>query len=243
MEPAVVLGIPIDRMTYGGLLDQFDDWISEHPRQVHQVCTVNPEFIVDAQTNPLFRNALLDADLRVTDGAGVAWAANSQGRPVPERITGSDGIYRICERAAEAGWLVFFLGAGPGVAARAAAAMQAQYPGLRVAGAYAGEPWAEDWPNIRDRLQAARPDVLLVAFGHPKQDVWISTHREDLPAAVAMGVGGALDFAAGVSRRAPPWMRRVGIEWLFRLQQEPWRWRRMLKLPRFVAMVLRERWI
>jgi len=170
---------------------------------------------------------------------GVLWAAQRQGVALAERVTGSDGIYRICAAAAAQGWRVFLLGAAPGVAATAAQRLAAIYPGLVIVGAYAGSPTDEDWPEIAARLAAAQPDVLLVAYGHPRQDLWIDRHRGELPAHVAMGIGGALDFAAGVAQRAPRWMQRLGLEWLHRLIRQPWRWRRMLKLPRFVVAVLR----
>jgi N-acetylglucosaminyldiphosphoundecaprenol N-acetyl-beta-D-mannosaminyltransferase len=245
-----VLGVDINILDMSQLLGQLDDWITEahgpsidnEPSAVrcHQVCTVNPEFVVDAQRDPAFAEVLRRADLRVADGAGIVWAARLRGIRLPERITGSDGIYRICERAAEEGWRVFFLGAAPGVADRTAAALRIRYPKLIVAGTYAGSPEARDWPLIHDRLSVATPDILFVAYGHPRQDIWIDRHRHELPAAVALGVGGAFDFVAGVSRRAPRWMRRIGLEWLHRLSREPWRWHRMSKLPVFVALAARQ---
>ena len=179
--------------------------------------------------------------LRVPDGAGILWAARRQGVALSERVTGSDGIYRICEEAAHKGWRVYFLGAGPGVAAETARRLVARYPGLQVAGTHSGSPAAEDWPEIHARLAAARPDILFVAFGHPKQDLWIDAHRGELPVGVAMGVGGAFDFVAGITRRAPLAMQRFHLEWLHRLIMEPWRWRRMMKLPIFVGLVLGDR--
>jgi N-acetylglucosaminyldiphosphoundecaprenol N-acetyl-beta-D-mannosaminyltransferase len=182
------------------------------------------------------------ADLRVADGVGVLWAARLLGAPLRERVTGSDGIYAICERAAHQGWRVFLLGAAPGVAERAAARLTARYAGLQVVGTYAGSPVETEWPAIHTRLQEARPHILLVAYGHPRQDLWIDQHRHELPATVAMGIGGALDFVAGVAQRAPLWMRRIGLEWLHRLVRQPWRWRRMTKLPLFALRVLGQKW-
>ena len=124
-----------------------------------------------------------------------------------------------------------------GVAGTTAQALQARYAGLAVAGAYAGSPSPAEWPAIERRLAASDPDILFVAYGHPKQDLWIDARLAQMPAAVAIGVGGAFDFVAGVTPRAPRWMRRLGIEWLHRLVTQPWRWRRMLKLPQFVGMV------
>ncbi len=239
-----ILDVDIDRVDFALTLDLIDAWVMQRraagaiaPR-CRQICTVNPEFIVDARRDPDFAAVLARADLCVPDGAGVLWAARRIGRPLRERVTGSDGIYRICERAAARGWRVYLLGAVPGVAERAAAVLCSLYPGLVVAGCYAGSPGDAEWPAIRTRLDAAAPDILFVAYGHPRQDFWIARHRAELPAAVAIGVGGAFDFVAGVAQRAPLWMQRRNLEWLHRLVTQPWRWRRMLKLPVFVGMVL-----
>lgn len=245
-----VLGIHIDCIDMDQLLDQISAWV-EHSRlarsQGHsdpagcrQICTVNPEFVMDARRNSAFAAVLDRADLRVPDGIGIVLAARLRGAPAPMRITGSDGIYYICERAAEEGWRVFFLGAAPGVAERTGETLRRSYPELIVAGAYSGSPQENDWPQIYEQLKGTQPDILLVAFGHPLQDFWIDAYRQQLPAAVAIGVGGAFDFVAGVTVRAPVWMRRLGLEWLHRLLRQPWRWRRMSKLPLFAALALRQ---
>lgn len=238
-----ILGVSIHQVNFNHTLAQLTTWCAEatSSSSCHQICTVNPEFVIDAWRDPKFAAVLQRADLRVPDGIGVLWAARLQGTALPERVTGSDGIYRICERAAQAGWRVYFLGAAPGVATRTAAILQQKYPGLIVVGAESGNPTAAEWPAIQQRLVAAQPDLLFVAFGHPRQDFWIDQHRPELPAKVAIGVGGAFDFVAGVTVRAPRWVQRLGLEWLHRLWREPWRWRRMLKLPQFVLLVLLER--
>ncbi|GIK75080.1 MAG: WecB/TagA/CpsF family glycosyl transferase [Chloroflexota bacterium] len=239
-----ILGVEIDRVDFALTLDLIDAWVMQRRAACtvlppcRQICTVNPEFIVDAQRDPNFAAVLARADLCVPDGAGVLWAARRVGLPLRERVTGSDGIYRICERAATRGWRVFLLGAAPGVAERTAAVLTGRYPGLMVAGCYAGSPADDEWLAIRARLDAAAPDILFVAYGHPRQDFWIDRHRAQLPTAVAIGVGGAFDFVAGVAQRAPLWMQRFNLEWLHRLITQPWRWRRMLKLPVFVALTL-----
>ncbi len=241
-----ILGVSIDCVDFASLLDQISWWVvqrrsHDQAQPCRQVCTVNPEFIVDAQGDAAFAAVLRRADLRVPDGVGVLWAANLLGAPLHERVTGSDGIYRITERAAQAGWRVFFLGAAPGVAQRTAQRLRQIYPGLIIAGAYDGDPSDAAWPAIAAWLHSTQPDILFVAYGHPKQDFWIERHRPELPVAVALGVGGAFDFVAGVAVRAPVWMRRLGLEWLHRLIRQPWRWRRMVKLPIFVSLVLRQK--
>ncbi|MYC94442.1 MAG: WecB/TagA/CpsF family glycosyltransferase [Caldilineaceae bacterium SB0661_bin_32] len=259
-----ILGVRVDCVDFQQTLDIISGWIAQARTQAEesenavshastltpqpspfrsppfprQVCTVNPEFIMTARRQPAFAQALAAADLCTPDGVGVLWAARLAGIHLAERVTGSDGIHLICERAAARGWRVFFLGAAPGIAERAAVELARLYPGLRVAGTYAGSPADTDWPQIRRRLTAAHPDLLFVAYGHPRQDIWIHQHREALPVAVALGVGGAFDFVAGVTPRAPLWLRRLGLEWLYRLVRQPWRWRRMAALPLFALLVL-----
>lgn len=245
IKSVTLLGVSIHQVDFAQTLSLIEAWIvtsdAISASACHQICTVNPEFIMDARRDPAFAAVLAHADLRVPDGIGVLWAARLWGVQLRERVTGSDGIYRICERAAQHGWRVYFLGAGPGVAKKTAHLLQARHPGLQVAGAYSGSPADNDWPAIKQRLASARPDILFVAYGHPRQDFWIDQHRDELPVKVALGVGGAFDFVAGVTQRAPRWVQRMGLEWLHRLIREPWRWRRMVKLPLFVALVMRQK--
>jgi N-acetylglucosaminyldiphosphoundecaprenol N-acetyl-beta-D-mannosaminyltransferase len=249
-ETVDILGVPIARVGYAATFAHIAAWVADARATeaagsarppARQLCTVNPEFLVDAARQPDFRTVLQQADLNVADGVGVAWAASLLGAPVPERVTGSDGIFRLCEEAAQRGWSVYFLGAAPGVADATAMLMAERYTGLRVTGSYSGSPTADEWPVIEARLFEAQPDLLFVAFGHPRQDLWIAAHRNELSSHVAIGVGGAFDFAVGIAPRAPVWLRNLGLEWAHRLVTQPWRWRRMLKLPLFVLLVLRQR--
>jgi len=194
-----------------------------------------------AQRAPAFREVLERAELCIADGVGLLWAARRLGRPLPERVTGSDSLPLIAARAARQGWRLYLLGAAPGVAARTAAILVGQYPGLQIAGVYAGSPAEGEAPGIVGRIRQARADVLLVAYGAPAQDLWIARHRQELAVPVMLGVGGTFDHIAGVQRRAPRWLQRLGLEWLFRLVTQPRRWRRQLTIPQFVWRVLRSR--
>ncbi len=235
---ANILGIPIRAITFAALLDQIGEWVKgDVPRQI---CTVNPEFVMSAQNDIHFYNILKRADLCIPDGVGLLWAAKRLGKPLPERVTGSDGVPLIAERAARKGWKLFFLGAAPGVAARAAEVLTARYPTLQVVGAFAGSPAPHEEDALIERINQSGADILFVAYGAPNQDKWIARNLPRLRPRVSMGVGGAFDFVTGVARRAPRGMQRLGLEWLHRLIHQPWRWRRMLRLPRFViAVVLR----
>ena len=240
-----ILGVPVHAATFEGLLSSIAQWIAErragHASTLRQVCTVSPEFVMIAQQDAKFMRVLRQADLCVADGVGLLWAARYFGRALPQRVTGSDGVPLIAERAAREGWRLYLLGAAPGVAERAADVLRARYPNVQIVGTYAGSPAPEEEDAIIERVNASGADILFVAYGAPQQDMWIARNRARLDVAVAMGVGGTFDFLAGVVPRAPRWMRRWGLEWLFRLLRQPWRWRRMLRLPRFVWAVLRHR--
>ncbi len=242
MQPAIpasvsILHVPVHPVTNEDFLALVGQFIAEgNPRQI---CTANPEFVMTAQRQPEFMTVLQNADLVLADGVGLLWAARRLGRPLPERVTGSDGIYLLAKRAAREGWRLFLLGAQPGVAEKTARILQDRYSGLQVVGTYPGSPRDEEYPEIARRIAAARPHILLVAYGAPRQDLWIARHKDELGVPVSMGVGGAFDFVAGVQKRAPAWLIRLNLEWLWRLVTQPWRWKRQLDLPRFAWRVVR----
>jgi len=236
-----ILGVRIDPVTTEEALARLAAFVSKGTP--HHVVTINPEFVMASRRYPAFRAVLEAADLCLADGIGLLWAGRILGRPLPERVAGSDLLPRIAVRAAQEGWRLFFLGAQPGVAQQAAGVLQARHAGLQVVGTYPGSPGDEESSEIIGRVRAARPDMLFVAYGAPAQDLWIARHRDALAVPVMMGVGGAFDFIAGVTPRAPMWIRRVGLEWLHRLIHQPWRWRRMLALPHFALRVVAERFI
>ena len=235
-----ILGVPVDAIAYDQWMEQIRQWV-RHSRHPHHVCTVNPEFIILARQDPIFFNILNRADLCVPDGVGLLWASRILGSPIAERVTGSDGVPVIAAHAAQHGWRIFFLGAAPGIAEKAADVLRQQHPGLQVAGSYAGSPAEAEEDSIVSLINGSAADILLVAYGAPAQDKWIARNLPRLHVKMAMGVGGSLDFIAGIVPRAPVWMRENGLEWLYRLIRQPWRLRRMLRLPRFVIAVLRHR--
>lgn len=233
------LGIPVHNVDSRESLQILDGFIRE--RKPRQVVTVNPEFVMAARRDAAFRDVLLRADLSLPDGVGLLLAARILGTPLKERVTGVDTVMRVAALAAERGYRLYLLGAAPGVAEEAAARLTQANPGLRIVGTYAGSPAPEEEDAIVARVTAAAPDVLFVAYGAPKQDLWIARNLGRLGVPVAMGVGGAFDFIAGRAKRAPLWMQRMGLEWLHRLIHQPWRWRRMLALPRFLFAVIADR--
>lgn len=187
-----------------------------------------------------FYNILSRADLCVPDGVGLLWAARHLGKPLPERVTGSDGVPKIAERAAQAGWKLYFLALLPALPIKRLLFYANSIQHFK--------SWAftAETPRLMKKMRllkvnASGADILFVAYGAPEQDKWIARNLPRLQVKMAMGVGGSFDFIAGVIPRAPLWMRRYGIEWLYRLYLQPWRIRRMLRLPRFVLAVSR-RW-
>jgi len=207
----------------------------------HHIMTINPEFIMIARVDDKFHAILSCASLVIPDGVGILWASRVFGKKIRQRVTGIDTVNQFAQIARDRGFRLFLLGAGPDVAKRTAEILQEQHPGLCIAGTYEGSPGVDEEEEICRRIEAARPHVLLVAFGAPEQDLWIARTASRLGIPVAMGVGGTFDFIAGIAKRAPFWVRQFGLEWLYRLIQEPRRWRRMLRLPKFALAVLKER--
>ncbi len=245
-----ILGVRVDDVTYREACDIAEALIRRGG--VHQFATVNPEFVMTARWDDEFRNVLASTALNVPDGAGVVWAARRRGVALRQRVAGVDLMLELCGLASRYGWRVFFLGAQPGVAERAAATIVLTFPGVKVVGTYAGSPRREDELPIVERIRAARPHLLFVAYGAPEQDKWLARNLPLLasgPASfgegsghgvVGMGVGGAFDFVAGVQKRAPDWMQRANLEWLYRLLRQPWRWKRQTALIRFAVAAMLE---
>lgn len=238
----VILGVPVDCVTMDEAVARAEAFLSAHAAdgRPRLVMTPNPEIIYAAQRDGALLEILRNADLAVPDGAGVVWAARLLGNPVPERVTGIDLLERLLALAAARGYRVYFLGTRSEVMARAVEAACGRFPGLQVVGSHHGYFTSAEEPAVVAGVRKARPDFLFVGMGAPRDQKWLWRHREELGVPVAMGVGGSFDVLAGVTRRAPRWMRDAHLEWLFRLLQQPWRWRRMLALPRFAWMVWRQ---
>jgi len=229
-------GVRADDVTWDETLTWVERFITDGTP--HQIATVNPEFVMAARRDPEFRAIINNAALAIPDGVGLLWAGRLLGQPLRERVTGSDGLPRIAERAAVKGWRLFLLGAAPGVAEETARRLVVRYPGLKIVGTYAGSPAVEEETAIVDLVRCARPDVLFVAYGHPRQDRWIARNLDRLGVPACMGVGGAFDFIVGVQSRAPAWMRRIGLEHFYRLLRQPWRWRRQVDVYHFGLLAL-----
>lgn len=232
-----ILGVRIDDVTLAETLRVISDFI--HQGAPHLVATTNTEFVVVAQTDAEFRSILNRADLSAPDGHGLVWASPLAGHRLREHVAGTDLIESLVALSATKGYRVFFLGAAPGVADEAVSRLVSRYPSLQVAGIYGGSPREADDEGARQAIRnAGRVDIILVAYGAPSQEKWLERNLPWIKVPVGIGVGGVFDYFSGRVRRAPRWMCRLGLEWLFRLVMQPWRWRRQLALPRFVMMVL-----
>jgi len=226
----------------------------EKSAEKYYVVTPNPELLVIANKNTNYKKVLNGAKLALPDGVGVMIAGQLLGKQLKQKITGVDLMKKICERVAEKPITIGFLGAGPGVAEKAAECLVSCYPGLKVV--FVNEEWEqsgferakkyqEDEKNNKSGLNAKYKihntiDILFVAFGSPKQELWIAENLEKLPVKVAIGVGGSFDFISGKVKRAPEWMRKIGLEWLFRLIIQPWRIKRQFSLVIFSLLVFKE---
>lgn len=242
MRRVDILGVGVHDCDEDGAVEMIEAFLQERPARLHQVATVNPEFVMEARRNPAFREVLNSTDLATPDGAGIILAGRLTGGPFKGRATGVAIVDRLAALSAQQGYKLYLLGAAPGVAEEAAREMARRYPDVQIVGTYAGSPQDKDWPEIKQRIEAAQPDVLLVAYGAPRQDLWIRQHKDELPASVrvAMGVGGVFDYVSGRVPLAPAMWRRLGLEWLYRLVKQPWRWRRIMRVLVFGSIVLRK---
>ena len=230
-----VLGVRVDCLDMAAALVRIEELVESGGH--HVVATVNPEFVMRAHQHPDFARVLESADLCLADGTGVVWAARRQGCAISAPVTGVDlvpPLAALCERR---GYRLFLLGAAPGVAVALAERLRAEHPRLEVA-AHSGSAEPSSDEQTLQLIRAHGAQILLVAYGAPKQELWIERVGDRLGAPVSIGVGGAFDFLTGRVKRAPAWMRRVGLEWLYRLVRQPWRLRRMSVLPVYALKVL-----
>ncbi len=245
--PAVarfVMGpLSIDALTFAGAIDAIERLVDA--RGGGSVFTPNVDHVVLAGQDARMRKAYARASLSLVDGTPLVWASRLLGEALPETICGSELVVPLLRRAAARGFRVYLLGGAPGVGAMASEKLQRAVPGLKVVGLAAPRVEVDEPVAQREAVLAAigatHPDLVLVALGAPKQEIWIDEVRQALRPAVLIGVGASLDFVAGVAPRAPRWMSRAGLEWLFRLSREPRRlgYRYLVRDPQFLLVLLR----
>lgn len=241
-----IAGTRIDPLTLGGAVER----IVAHARERGApsfVVTPNAHHVSMLQSSDVLRTSYASAWLVLADGVPLVWASRLLGTPLPGRVNGTDLFEATCAAAAEAGLSVFLMGGRPGAAEAAARVLTERHPALRVAGTYCPPFGFERDPAESERaleaVRAAAPDVLFVGLGAPKQEKWMHDHVERAGVPVALGIGVSFELVAGMVRRAPRWMQRTGLEWLFRLGMEPKRlWKRYaVTNPHFVWLVMRQR--
>lgn len=229
-----VLGLPIH------LMDDYHSWLRSRLQQrigTH-VVTLNAEMTMQSEINPTLAKIIHQAELVIPDGAGVVLYLYLQGKKI-KRCPGIELAELLLQRLGTEELSVFFFGGAPGVAETAAANWQQQVPGLKIAGTQHGYLSPAEAEKLQQTLTQLQPQLIFVGLGVPRQELWIAQHRSLCPRATWIGVGGSFDIWAGVKSRAPAWLADNHLEWLYRLYQEPWRWRRMLALPKFTLKALR----
>lgn len=234
-EQFSVMGLPVH------LLDNYAEWLSDRLKQGlgSHVVTLNAEMTMQATENPALANIIRQADLVIPDGSGIVFYFWRHGRKV-RRCPGIELSESLLQECGSKGGSspVFFYGGAPGVAQAAAERWQERLPGLNIAGTQHGYLSPEEQEQLSQTLQLLQPRLILVGLGVPRQEFWIVQNRHLCPQATWIGVGGSFDIWAGIKQRAPGWMQNLNLEWLYRLYQEPWRWRRMLVLPQFAWRAL-----
>lgn len=217
-----ILDVKIDELSLKEVMQKITGFLIDD--KLHHIVTVNPEFIMTAQNDDKFKEILNLADLNIPDGFGLQCAAFYKRKKIGQRLTGVDLTWEIAKLAAEKDYSIFLLGGKPGVAEMTAKRLRYLYRNLKIAGTYAGTP---DEEGIVEKINQTHPDILLVAFGAPKQEKFISNNKNSLKCKIAIGVGGTLDYISDMVPRAPKWMRSIGLEWLYRLFKQPTRIKRI----------------
>ena len=236
LKQVEILGVNVNSLTMAQAVEAVQQFIAE--KKVALVATANAEMLMRSTQDEELKDILNQADLVVPDGAGTVWAAGHLGEPMPERVAGFDLAQELMREAPARGDRIYFFGSAPGVADKAKAKAEELYPGIQVVGVRNGFFSEADEPQIIAEIKAARPDILLAALGVPKQEKWLKKHMQELQVPVSIGVGGTLDVMAGVMERAPLWMQKAKLEWLFRGLKQPSRAGRLLALPKFVLKVV-----
>jgi len=227
MEWVNVLGCPITRLSLSDFAVKMEEFIAS--RKSHYVAVVNVAKLVKMRSDKELEQSVLAADLVGADGVPLLWASRLFGTPLPDRVNGTDLMYELLRKADQKGYRIFFFGATAEVLQKVLDVVQQEYPGVQIAGSRHGYFAAKDEPAIVKAIRESRADILFIAFGTPKKEVWVKRYLHAMEVPVIHGVGGSFDVLAGVIPRAPVWMQKNGLEWFFRLLQEPGRmWQRYL---------------
>ncbi len=233
-----VMGILFDNLTSSYAISKISKWI-EKGEKGKIVVTPDSLAIIESRKNKAYKDVLLNkASMVLPDGWGVVWASKLLGQPLVERVSGIDILEKLCVIASDCGWRIFLLGGKKGVSEAAAKRLKEKYKGINIVGCFHGYFTKEETKKVLEMINSRKPHILFVGMGVPKQELWIAENVDSLDVNVIMGVGGSFDVISGRLKRAPLWMQKAGLEWFFRMLQEPWRIKRVIKLPLFVLLVL-----
>ncbi|ARF18013.1 WecB/TagA/CpsF family glycosyltransferase [Sporosarcina ureae] len=232
-----VLGVSVNTENYDELIPKVFENIETGKKSL--IVAINPEKLMKAKEDPGLKALLNRAEFQIPDGIGVILASKLQKGQIRSRVTGIDMMDRVVQEAAERGKRIFLYGAKPGVAEEAAAKLQVLHPNIQIAGVQHG--YEKNIQVVLDTINEAKPDILFVAMGSPKQEQWIEQYRDQLHPVVFQGVGGSFDVLAGNIKRAPAVFQKAGAEWLYRLLLEPSRIKRQMNLPKFLVEVYRKK--
>lgn len=231
-----IMGVPIDQVTLEDACNVFQGFIEGNDCRI--IVTPNTEIVMEAQKDASLLTVIEDADLVIPDGIGLIYASKIQKTGLTERVTGVDLMLKILNYCNQHQKRIFLFGGKPGVAAMAGENICNRFSNIKVVGVRDGYFKAEEEPEILEEINASGADILFVALGAPKQEKWMHEYRNAIKTKVAMGVGGGIDIWAGTAKRAPEIYQKLGLEWFYRLMKEPWRYKRMMALPKFMIKVL-----
>ena len=234
-ERVEILGVKVDAVTMSQAVERVANLIDAGNPSI--VATANAEMLLRATHDDELKDILNAASLVVPDGAGTVWAARHLGHHMPERVAGFDLVQQLMKLAPVKAWKFFLFGSAPGIADKAKSKAEQLYPGIKIVGTRNGYFTSSDEAEIVSQIKSSRPDILLAALGVPKQEKWLAKFRDELNVPVSIGVGGTFDVMAGTVKRAPLWMQRAKLEWLFRAMLQPSRAGRLVALPKFVLKV------
>jgi N-acetylglucosaminyldiphosphoundecaprenol N-acetyl-beta-D-mannosaminyltransferase len=237
-----ILGCPIDKITMEQAVQKVTSYINEKNIQKYRhIITLNAEILYKALSDQKLKAVINQADLVTPDGSGIVWASKELGDSVPERVTGIDLMEALVQQANLQGWKLYFYGAAPGIAQLAAKNLQNKYKNLNIVGTKDGFISSDLMPELLADIKSKKPDILFVALGAPKQEFWINMYKDIIQVPVSIGVGGSFDVLAGKVKRAPKLFQKLHAEWLYRLIKEPWRYKRMMALPKFILKIMQEK--
>ena len=240
---ATVMGVKFPKMTLDQTIEVLTDVIEEKRSELFHVITVNPEIVIACQKDTSLRSIVDQAGLITADGIGIVMVSRLKGGSLPERVTGYDTLLRLLDSGNQKKWSFYFLGADPITNEKVSEVISKKYPDLSILGRHHGFFNQDEEGKIVEEIASLNPDILVVALGAPYAERWIHKYKPRLNAKIAIGVGGSLDVIAGKVKETPESWKKLNIEWLYRLIQQPSRWKRQLILPRFAirALLYRDR--